>query len=174
MPVDAAEIKRDYLAILRFLPQFLLKPVENMRALPSYHPVSLVAFQLSLSVVSGLVMGLIGHGILLALVGALVMLVAGLVTPLLTALAIYYFFYLFYSTQLAPLELFKVVIFANIPFLIFHVLAAIFPPIDLLGLALACLLLIVGLTDSLQLPRKLSVKLVVVLYLLIAVSTLIF
>lgn len=172
MNITVSEVKQDWIKIIKFLPKFLLRPVEHMRQLPAFHPLSLLIFQVSMSIASGLLMGLVAQKPFQAILAAFLMVPYGLLTPVIVGMIIYYFFYLFHATQIAPLELFKVLVFANTPFLIFHTLALIFPPIDLVGLALSCLLLIVGMGDDLQLPRKVSVKLVLTLYGLIAVYVL--
>jgi hypothetical protein len=170
---DGIAIKEDFVKVLKFTPKFILRPVENMRNLPQFNPVSVLIFQLVASALSGLVMGLVSQKILYIIASPFVMLIFGGVTITLVGLTLYYFFYLFRATQLAYLELFKVLVFANLPFLIFHTLSIVFPPVDLIGLGLTSLLLIVGLSDHMQLPRKECAKLVLTLYALLLIGLLV-
>jgi hypothetical protein len=63
-----------------------------------------------------------------------------------------------------------IIVFAAIPFLIFHIGSTIISPLDILGLIVAAILIIVGFVENFQLPRKQITQLVVtVLAIVIAV-----
>ena len=66
--------------------------------------------------------------------------------------------------------MFTAVFFANIPFFIFQIVSSHIPPINLVGLAFAAVLLIVAFVDNFQLPKKFITRLMAVLYILFLVA----
>ena len=95
------------------------------------------------------------------------------IMPFLTAIMItistlffYYIFQIFGDRIIHFRKLLTVVLLANIPFFIFQIMSGLFPPITLFGLGFSALLLIVGLIDNFQLPRKFVIKLIAGIYVL--------
>ena len=62
------------------------------------------------------------------------------------------------------MKIFTLVLFSHIPFAIFHLASNIFPPADLVGLGISGILMIIGLVENFDIPKKLSIQLMLSLY----------
>ena len=57
-------------------------------------------------------------------------------------------------------KVFHIVVFANLPFMALYILAGLIPPIKILGFLITSLLLIVGLVENFQAPKRPVIKVV--------------
>ncbi len=110
--------------------------------------------------VSGGISGAINRNSVDVLLGIFVFPVTSVVTALVFGFFVYYFFSLFRATFLDFRRLMSLVSMSLIPYFLFHSVSSYLVPIDLLGFAFTCVLLIVGLVEQFQLDRKLCSKLV--------------
>lgn len=110
--------------------------------------------------VSGAVAGAITHSFFDFLVGVLIFPVTSVITATVFGFFIYYFFSLFQSTFLDFRRLMSLVSVSVVPYFLFHSVSGYLPPIDLLGFAFTCVLLIVGLVEQFGLERRLCSRLV--------------
>lgn len=138
-------------------------PVQQIKNLPHVQWKSLILFQFCLCILSVVFSNLLAP-YAISLPHMLFALLASVVALSLVSLFFYYFFLIVYNKTLEFREIFTLVLFAHIPFAIFHLAAYIFPPADLIGLAISGLLMIVGLVENFKIPRKLSIQLMVSLY----------
>ena len=155
---------------LRDLPPFLrlfaVSPIRAMRGLPPWRWSTLVSLQFGIAIISGVLLGLISLSFINFLLGLIVLPVSTLAASLIITFFLNYFFAFFTKTYLDVRRLFGVVVVAQIPFLILHILSIHVPPIDLIGFGITCLLLIVGLTEHFQLNRRVVSRLAISIYLL--------
>ncbi len=112
------------------------------------------------AVVSGGVSGAIARSSVDFLIGIFVFPVTSVVTSLVFGFFVYYFFSLFQATFLDFRRLMSLVSISLVPYFLFHSVSPYLAPIDLVGFAFTCVLLIVGLVEQFQLDRKLCSKLV--------------
>ena len=152
---------------LRELPQVLLRMLRDplgtvRRPLDFSWPLVLNILGVS-AFASGAIAGAITHSIGDFLVGILIFPITSVITATVFGFFIYYFFSLFRSTFLDFRRLMSLVSVAVVPYFLFHSVSSYVPPIDLLGFAFTCVLLIVGLVEQFGLDRRLCSKLVGVL-----------
>ncbi len=158
-------LKNDFLFIL----EFLKNPIQNISHLPHWTWKKSVLINIIISVAAGTLNGLIPPNIYNIAFGIIFMpLITFLLTHILSGF-FYYYFQVFEKRTVDFLNLLKMVVLANVPFLILHSLTSLLPPLTLIGLAFSALLLIVGLTESFSLDRKRAIKLVSVLYVMVFV-----
>lgn len=150
-------------SLFNYLWTFVRNPVQEIKTLPKIQWPTLVAFQFCLSLISVVISNLLAP-FTITFVNVLVSLVIAMVATGLVSLFFYYFFLVLYNRQLSFIKIFTLVLFAHIPFAIFHLGAYFFPPTDLIGLAISALLMIVGLVENFDVPRKLATQLMVALY----------
>jgi len=152
---------------LREMPHVLIGILKNpiasvRRPLDFSWPFILVLLAVS-ALVSGAVAGAITHNFFDFLIGIFVFPLTSVVSAFVFGFFIYYFFSLFQSTFLDFRRLMSLVTVAVAPYFLFHSVSSYLPPIDLLGFAFTCVLLIVGLVEQFGLERRLCSRLVAVL-----------
>lgn len=156
-------IKKDFLFILHFLKN----PLVEIKSHLSWSWKKSVIYYALISVVAGFINGLIPPNIYNIAFGLIFMPIITFVTSHILAGFFYYYFQVFEKRMVGFLEIFHLVVLANIPFLLIHTLSSLVAPVTLIGLAFSALLMIVGLTDKLNLNKKKSIQLVSLLYLMI-------
>lgn len=158
-------LKDDFLFIL----EFLKNPIQNISRLPKWSWKRTVLISVLISVAAGTLNGFIPPNIYNIAFGLIFMpLISFLLTHILSGF-FYYYFQVFEKRTVDYLNLLRMVVLANVPFLILHSLTSLLPPLTLIGLAFSALLLVVGLTESFSLDRKRAIKLVSVLYVMVFV-----
>ena len=157
------EFKKDFLFILNYLKN----PLVEIKSHLSWSWQKSILYYALISVTAGFINGLIPPNIYNIAFGLIFMPIITFVTSHILAGFFYYYFQVFEKRMVGFLEIFHLVILANIPFLLIHTLSSLIAPITLIGLAFSALLMIVGLTDKLNLNRKKSIQLVSLLYLMI-------
>jgi hypothetical protein len=150
-----------------FILNFLKTPIQNISTLPTWSWKRTVLINTLLSVVAGTLSGCIPPNIFHMLFGLIFMPFITLILNHILAGFFYYYFQVFEKRTVDFLNLFKMVVLANIPYLILHILTSLLPPLTLIGLAFSALLLTVGLTDSFSLDKKRAIKLVSILYIMV-------
>lgn len=155
---------------LRDLPHFLrlfaVSPIRAMRGLPPWHWSTFISLQVGIAVISGVLLGLISLSFINFLLGLIVLPISTLAASFIITFFLNYFFAFFTKTYLDVQRLFGIVVVAQIPFLILHILSVHVPPIDLIGFGITCMLLIVGLTEHFHLNRRTVTRLAIFIYLL--------
>lgn len=138
-------------------------PAEEIKTLPQIKWPTLLAFQFCLSLTSAVFSALLAP-YSITVFNVLASLGAALVATGLVSLFFYYFFLLLYERQLPFIKVFTLVLFAHIPFAIFHLAAAFFPPAELIGLGISGILMVVGLVENFDIPKRLALKLMAICY----------
>lgn len=155
---EALEIKN---ALFRFLHH----PMSEIKHVPDWPWARLLLFQIVITAVTGALNGLAEQRIFFGVFAGLFFRpVITLIMMGIATLFFYYCFQIFAEKTVAPRHLFTVVLFANIPQFLFQTIEGFVPPVALVGMAFTALLLLVGFVENFQLPRKLAVRLIAVLY----------
>ena len=164
------EVINEILDTKRVLLQFLRHPLKEIKNLPEWDWRRLLFLQISVTAACGALAGLIDKKISISiLVGLITMPMLTLVSLMVSTLFFYYCFQIFASKTISIRRLFTVILFANIPYFIFQILAGYLPPISLVGLAFTAVLLLVGFVENFQIDRKLAIRIIGSLFALIFV-----
>ena len=151
-------------SLFSYLGALIKNPVQEIKRLPTIQWKTLILFQFCLCIFSVVFSNLLAP-YAISLVHMLIALVSSVRALSLSSLFFYYFFLILYNRELPFIKIFTLVLFAHIPFAIFHLAAYIFPPADLVGLGISSLLMIIGLVENFQIPKKLACQLMLGLYL---------
>ncbi len=144
---------------------FLKNPIHGIRQIPAWTWREVLLCQAVISAATGVLTGLVSRSFVQ-------MFLALFLSPIITAaiagistLFLYYAFQVISGRTLSFRQLYTLLFFSNIPFFIFQIVSDLIPPITLIGLAFTGLLLIVGLVENFQLPKKHVLYLVAAIYL---------
>lgn len=157
------DTKNELSLLFSYLLALVKNPVQEISKVPEIQWPTLVAFQFCLSFISVVVSNLLAP-FAISLANVLISLVVAMLATGLVSLFFYYFFLILYSRQLSFIKIFTLILFAHIPFAIFHLASYFFPPADLIGLGISALLMVVGLVDNFQIPKKLAIQMMIGLY----------
>lgn len=158
-------LKNEIREIKSYLIPFLKNPMVQIKSIPDWTWTRLIWLQMCLAAGTGALTGLVEHKISWSIIlGAFVSPILTLITLSVASLFFYYCFQIFSERTLHTRKLFTVVLLANIPQFIFQIVASYIPPIYLVGLAFTGILLLVGLVENFQLDKKLTIKIISVLY----------
>ena len=150
-------------SLFSYLWDLVRNPIEEIKTLPDIKWPTLVAFQFCLSLISVVVSNLLAP-FAISLTSVLISLCIAMVTTGLVSLFFYYFFLILYDRQLSFIKIFTLILFAHIPFAIFHLGAYYFPPAELIGLGISAMLMVVGLVENFEVPKKLARNLMIACY----------
>lgn len=155
--------------IFSHLKKFATHPMDEIRRLPDWNWSQVFTLQIILSLVSGILSALVSRefGTWKILQAVIVFPLVSTLTGLILASFFYYYFQVFEKRTVSFLKLATMVFLANTVFYLFHSIAGLLAIIDILGMLFTGVLLIVGLTDNFQMPRKHSIRLVGILLALI-------
>lgn len=157
------KVSEELPSLFQYLWALLKNPVQEIQNIPKINWPTLVIFQFCLSLVSVVVSNLLAP-FAISFTNVLISLIIALLATALVTLFLYYFFLILFQRQLSFISIFTLVLFAHIPFAIFHLAAYFFPPVDLIGLGISALLMVIGLVENFNLPRKICIRLMISLY----------
>jgi len=149
--------------LFQYLVALVKNPVQQIRTLPTIEWKTLIIFQFCLSLTSVILSNLLAP-FAISILNVLVSLAAAVVATTLVSLFFYYFFQILYNRTLDFIRVFTLVLFAHIPFAIFHLAAHFFPPADLIGIGLSAILMIIGLVENFEIPKKVAIQLMIGVY----------
>ena len=150
----------DFQALLRFLIEFVKHPIQKISNLPDWNWPSLLVVHIVLSIVSGVLAGLLKLNFYRVAFGLLLMPMVSTVSVLLMSLFLYYYFQFFENRIENFRKIFTLVVLSSIPFYLFQIISEYFSAISLIGFAFASLLSIVGLCDNFRVEKKRAYQLV--------------
>jgi len=157
----------DIKAIIQFLINYMKHPVKFITEIPEWNLPSLFFIQISVSIVSGVLAGLLKMNIYRVMNGLILMPIVSTISSLLLASLIYYYFQFAEEKTENFKKIFSLVIIASIPFYLFQIISEYFSPIALIGFAFTSALLVVGLNETFKIEKKRSYQLVGVLFALV-------
>ena len=149
--------------LFNYLWALIKNPVEEIKNLPEIKWPTLVAFQFCLSLVSVTIANLLAP-FSITFFNVLISLIAAMLATGLASLFFYYFFLIVFEKQLSFIKIFTLVLFAHIPFAIFHLAGYFFPPSDLIGLMISGMLMVIGLVENFNTPKRIAIKLMAICY----------
>lgn len=165
VPAATTHIDR-FRELLRFLKGYVRDPIGTLRRPLPYGWLPLLSLQLGVAVISGVVSGLLGFNFIDFLLGLLIFPIISVLSSLLLAFFLFYYFSIFQETFLEVRRLYSIVVLASIPYFVLHIIAGFLPPIDLIGFGFTVLALIVGLSEQFGLDKKRVMQLLGGLYLI--------
>ncbi len=165
LEVSIQETKQQLRALFHYIIALLRHPLEEIKYLPDdIGWKALLILQFCLSLVSVVSSNLLAP-FAISVTHVIISLFSSLVAIALASLFLYYFFLIICQRIIPFIKIFSLVLFAHIPFAIFHLASYFFPPADLVGLGLSALLMTVGLVENFEIEQKLASRLIVTLYL---------
>lgn len=150
--------------VLNYIVHYLRHPIQNIARLPNWNWAILILTLAFMSVISGVLTGLVPPNIYRIMSGLIVSPIVGLATTSVGALFIYYYFQVFEKRTVSLRQIFTLLVFANIPFFIFQIGSELIPPITLVGFAFTAMLMAVGLTENFQMQKRRALRLMGVLF----------
>jgi hypothetical protein len=148
---------------LRQLPAFLLRfsmsPVDGIKHTPNMSWPTILSLHAGTAIISCTLLSAFNRNMFDFLIGLIVMPVVTLLTTFIITFFLVYCFILFSHKHLEFKRIYEMVVFATIPYFILHMFSGFIPPIDLIGFAGACLLLMVGAVEQFNLDRKICARL---------------
>lgn len=151
------------------LRKFAIHPIQEIKHLPDWNWTRVLTLQIILSLVSGLLSALVRTEFSTwKLLQAVVFFpFISTITGLVLASFFYYYFQVFEKRTVSFIKLAIVVFLSTTVFYLFHSIAGLLIFFDILGMFFTGILLVVGLTENFQMPRKNSIRLVSILLVLI-------
>ncbi|QDK39693.1 YIP1 family protein [Bdellovibrio sp. NC01] len=150
--------------VIGYLVDYLRHPIHKIKVLPDWHWSTLVVTLIVISMISGVITGLVPPNFFRIMSGVIVSPMVAIVTAFVGALFIYYYFQVFEKRTCSLRRIFTLILFADIPFFIFQTGSELIPPITLVGFAFTALLMAVGLTENFQMEKRRSLRLVTILF----------
>lgn len=160
----------DIQSLLRFLIEFIKHPIQKISTLPDWNWPSLLVVHLVLSIVSGVLAGLLKFNFYRVAAGLLLMPIVSTVSVFMMSLFLYYYFQFFENKVENFRKIFTLVVLSSIPFYLFQVISEYFSAISLIGFAFASLLSIVGLCDNFRVERIRAYRVVGIVFALVVIA----
>lgn len=150
--------------VLTFLGNYLKHPIEKIKTLPDWKWTVLIVTLIAVSMVSGVLTGLVPPNFFRIAGGIIISPIVGVATTFIGSLFVYYYFQVFEKRTCSMRKIFTLILLANIPFFIFQVGSEIIPPITLVGFAFTSMLMAVGLTENFQMEKRRAIRLVSIIF----------
>lgn len=144
----------DVKEIIDYLFDFVKDPITKIRQLPDWNWTSLMMLHVVISIISGVLAGLLKLNLYRIGFGLFLMPIVSTTTALLMAMFLYYYFQFFEKKTEDFRKLFTLVVLSSIPFYFFQILSEYFSFISIIGFAVTSLLGVVGLCDNFKVERK--------------------
>ncbi|MBC7457947.1 MAG: YIP1 family protein [Bdellovibrionaceae bacterium] len=160
----------DIKAIIQFFANYVKHPVKFITEIPDWNLPSLFFIQISVSVISGLLTGLLKMNFYRIANGIILMPIVSTISSLLLTALIYYYFQFVEEKTESFKKLFSLVIIASIPFYLFQIISEYFSPIALIGFSFTSALLVVGLNETFKVEKKRCYQIVGTLFALVLLT----
>ena len=144
----------DVKEIIDYLYDFVKEPIAKISQLPDWNWASLMTLHVVISIISGVLAGLIKLNLYRIGFGLFLMPIVSTITALLMAMFLYYYFQFFEHKTEDFRKLFTLVVLSSIPFYFFQIMSEYFSFISVIGFAVTSLLGVVGLTDNFKVEKK--------------------
>lgn len=150
--------------VVQYLISYMKQPIERIKTLPDWPWMVLLVTLILLSITSGVLTGLVPPNFFRVMSGLIISPIVNVVTTFVGSLFIYYYFQVFEKRTCSLRKIFTLVLFANIPFLVFLIGSEVIPPLTLVGFAFTALLLAVGLSENFNMEKRRAIRLVTILF----------
>lgn len=164
------KISVDFKALIQFLVGYIKHPMQKISYLPDWNWPSLFTVLILLSIVSGVLAGLLKFNFYRVAAGLFLMPIVSAVSVLLMSLFLYYYFQFFENKTENFRKIFTLVVLSSIPFYLFQIISEYFSAISLIGFAFSSMLSVVGLCDNFSMERKRAYKIVGIIFLLVVLT----
>jgi hypothetical protein len=136
------------------LPHFFKNPVQGMRRIPDWEWPEILILQSIFAAICSMLTNAVGRHWLLMILGLFIGPITQLILVSLAAGIFYYVFLFWFQREISYRRIYLQLLFASVPALIVNILSPILPPVFLIGLAAALILLYVGFSENFALERK--------------------
>lgn len=160
--ITKQQLKKDIRELLNYLSVYILDPLHHIKNIPSIHWQSGVFAIFAINILVGLLRSFFSRSILNAVISFFITPFLAVVIITLTTLFLGYFFSFILERRLSYQKIFSILLVAYIPGFLFFIGSIFYAPLFILGVAVTSVLLVMGLVENLQIPKKLGVRLVVV------------
>ncbi len=113
--------------VFNYIVNYLRHPIEKIKHLPDWSWATLLITLVVVSLISGVLGGLIPPNFYRVMGGIVISPIVGVVTTFIGTLFIYYYFQVYEKRTCSLRKIFTLILFANIPFFIFQVAAELIP-----------------------------------------------
>lgn len=163
-PLNFESFRADLVALAQFGKAFTRRPLAAIQSEPEWDYQRSVVFLVFASLISGAFSGIFQSSLAHAIIGFIILPFIVVGVSLVLAVGLSALLRFVHNRHLETERVFQVVAMALFPFLIFRVLRSFAPPVTIIGLAATCALMIVGLTDRFQLPRRSVIKIISIIF----------
>jgi hypothetical protein len=139
---------------LSTFPHFLRNPIEGMKHLPDWDWPTLLTLQGAFATLCGFTADIITRHFLTAILSFIISPIVAVVVNFILSGFFYYTFMFFFGKHVEFRRIFTQLLFASIPLLLSTLLVPFVPLFQLVGVAAAGLLLIVGFSHNFEFPIK--------------------
>lgn len=160
----------DIKALIQYLIEFIKHPVKKIQTLPEWQWSQLVTLHLLLSIVSGVLAGLLKFNFYRVAAGIFLMPFVSTAVVALLSMYLYYYFQFFENRTENFRKICTLVVLSAIPFYLFQVVSEYFALISLVGLAFATMLAVIGLNENFALHKKRALQVMGVMFGLMLVT----
>jgi hypothetical protein len=154
MQLDWPAVREKLKDAIFTLPHFFKNPVQGMRRLPTWEwPETLI-----LQGLFAMICAVLGNLVQKDFIGMVLAIVVG---PVMSWISVglaagffYYVFLFFFQRELTFKQIYMHVLFASLPVWLLSIVAPLAPPVKLIGVGAALILLFVGFVDNFSLARE--------------------
>ncbi len=164
------KIKQFSIEILLCFKNFAKSPMKEITALPDWSWPQLLMAEFLLAALSGFLIGVAHFSLKMSILNLFINPIISILATFTSSAFFYYIFQFFSGKSVDFKKIFTSLFFAHTPFFIFQIIAGYFPPILLLSFASTGLLLIMAFVENCHLPRNFVIRLVTIVYALLALS----
>ncbi|MEO0335016.1 MAG: YIP1 family protein [Pseudomonadota bacterium] len=162
------KIKKEILETIQVLITFFRNPILGMQQLPDWSWAKMLFLTGAFAATCGLLSGVLAAKPLAIINGFFAYPFSALIMITVFSGLFYYIFMFFYGQELSFKKIYENLVFAALPAQALSTIVHYIPPVTLLGVAVAGMLLIVGFSANFGLPRKKLIKLMSGLFLVYA------
>ncbi len=153
--------------LVRYLLRFARNPISEIKKVPHFRWPYLIGMQYILALISGGLSGVVGPFRINIILGILFFPFAVLIMSLISSVFFYYLFQFLFRKTLSLHQLYSIMAFTSVPMLLFHVGSPALPPLDLVGYVVMSFLLVVGLVENCDVPRKPTARVVLGIFIVL-------
>lgn len=159
------------LRIKDYLIRYLKNPFEAIKNVPTdIGLMNTLVFQGGAAALSGILAGIVSQNLFNMIAGALFFPIAAILVNLIGTGFFYYTFQFFLQRQIPFASISALICFSSLPHLALYTLGGILPPINLIGLASAYILFLVGSVETFLIDRRWMTRVLAALYALSLLS----
>ena len=160
----------DLKALIKYLFEFVKHPAKNIATLPDWPWSSLVTLHLLMTIVSGVLAGLLKINFYRVAAGIFLMPFVSTAVVALLSMYLYFYFQFFENRTESFRKICTLVVLSAIPFYLFQVVSEYFALISVVGLCFASMLAVIGLNENFSVVKKRAFQIMGVMFGLMLVT----